>query len=293
MIIQKPSISRKIFVILNYVFLTLSAVICIIPFLHIVAVSFSSKTAVSAGWVTFWPINFQLDTYNFVVKSSAFYTAFGKSIERTILGVIIDMLFTILAAYPLSRRKNQFHARGFYAWFFVVTMLFGGGLIPTYLVVQRTGLIDTIWALIIPGAVPVFNVILLQNFFKELPDEISESAFIDGAGHWTVLTKILVPISKPVMATLILFVAVTHWNSWFDGLIYMNHTDNYPLQSYLQTIIVKVNLEAAQNINDIANISQQNVKSAQIIIAMLPILCVYPFLQKYFTKGIVLGSVKG
>lgn len=293
MLFYKEPVSRRIFVVFNYVFLTISAIVCIFPMLHIVAMSFSSNAAVNSGSVVIWPKGFQLNTYQFVVGEPAFYRAFLVSIERTVLGIIADMLLTILAAYPLSLSKKKFKARQFYVWFFVVTMLFSGGLIPGYLIVKSTGLINTVWALILPGAVPVFNVILLQNFLKELPNEISESAFIDGAGYWTVLIRILIPLSKPVMATLILFVAVGHWNSWFDGMIYMNSPNNYPLQTYLQTIIVQVDLKTMISLSDVANICEKNSKSAQIVVAMLPILVVYPFLQKYFTKGIIMGSVKG
>jgi putative aldouronate transport system permease protein len=289
----RESAGRRAFVVFNYIFLSLSAVICIFPMLHILAVSFSSNAAVNSGSVILWPKGFQLSTYSFVAGNSKFYAAFVISVKRTILGVVVDMLLTVLAAYPLSKTKSKFKAREIYIWVFVLTMLFGGGLIPTYLVVMDTHLLDTIWALIIPAAVPVFNVILLQNFFKELPDEISEAAFIDGAGHWTVLFKIFIPLSKAVMATLILFVAVAHWNAWFDGMIYMNRPINYPLQTYLQTIVVQIDLNTTNDLSDIKNICEENSKSAQIIIAMLPILCFYPFLQKYFTKGIVLGSVKG
>lgn len=293
MVSYKESLSRKIFVAVNYIFLSVIAIVCIFPMLHILAISFSSKIAVDSGSVVIWPVGFQLDTYNFVMSEPRFYTAFGVSVERTILGIVVGMVLTILASYPISLSKQRFKARGFYAWYIIITMLFSGGLIPCYLIVKQTGLMDSIWALILPGAVSAFNVILLQNFFKEIPFEISESAFIDGAGYWTVLLKILVPLSKPVMATLVLFIAVGQWNSWFDGMIYMNSSSHYPLQTYLQTIVVDVNLTTQTSINLVANITQKNSKSAQIIIAMLPILVVYPFLQKYFTKGIILGSVKG
>ena len=175
-------------------------------------------------------------------------------------------------------------------------MLVGGGLIPTYLVISKLKLVDTIWALVLPCAVNVFNIILLQNYFKSLPDVMSESAFVDGAGHFTTLVKIILPLSKPVLATLVLFTTVQHWNAWFDGLIYMNKPINYPLQSYLQTIVTELDMEMMQNmeIEDIMqHVSQTGSKSAQIFLAMLPILCVYTFLQKYFTGGIVMGSVKG
>ncbi|MBO9610860.1 MAG: carbohydrate ABC transporter permease, partial [Paenibacillaceae bacterium] len=183
--------------------------------------------------------------------------------------------------------------RTLYAWFFVITMLFHGGLIPWYVVIRSTGLLDTIWALVLPGAVPVFSVVLLLNFFRQLPREMEESAYVDGAGHWTVLWKIFVPTSLSALATIALFSLVGHWNSWFDGLILMGKPEHYPLQSYLQTVIVASGSSMpTADWASMAEISDRTVKSAQIFIGMLPILLVYPLLQKYFVKGIVLGSVK-
>jgi len=290
----KESIGRRIFIAFNYIFLILAALICIFPIIHILAMSFSSEMPVNAGLVKVWPVGFTLDAYKYALAEPKFYRAFFVSVERTTLGIVINMLLTVLAAYPLSKSKRHFSARSIYIWFFVFTMLFSGGLIPTYLVVKNTGLIDSIWSLILPTAVPVFNIILLQNFFKELPEEISESAYIDGAGDWTVLFKIFIPISKPAIATLVLFVSVMHWNAWFDGMLYMNRPLHYPLQTYLQSIIVQTDIKFVQDISDLTNnVSQSSSRAAQIFIAMLPILLIYPFLQKYFTKGIVLGSVKG
>ena len=208
------------------------------------------------------------------------------------------MIFTILAAYPLSKTKAEFPCRNVASWFFFVPMIFSGGLVPWFLVVNETHLLNTIWALILPGAVPVFNVIILLNFFRQLPKELSESAFIDGAGHWTVLFRIYLPLSVPALATLVLFVAVGHWNSWFDGLILMQDPKNYPLQTYLQSLIVSTNAEALQHatkeqLQMLSRISDRTLKDSQIFIAAVPILAVYPFLQKYFMKGLVLGSVKG
>jgi len=263
------------------------------PMVHILAISLSSESAVRAGMVGIWPVGLTISSYQFVISDAKFYTAFFITVKRCILGVIISMVLTLLAGYPLSKSARVFHARQFYIWYFVITMLFNGGLIPTYLVVNGTGLMDSIWALTLPIAVPVFNVILLQNFFKELPGEISESAFIDGAGHWTVLFKIMTPLSKPVLATLTLFVLVNHWNEWFHGMIYMNRPANYPLQTYLQTIVIDIDMRLVDDISQLENLCEKNSRSAQIFIAMLPIICVYPFLQKYFTKGIVVGSVKG
>ena len=289
----KESLGTRIYVALSYIFVTVFSVLCIYPFLHVLAVSFSSKSAVNAGLVNLIPVDFTLDAYNFVTKGSEFVTAFIVSVKRTILGVVLSMLMIILAGYPLSKTRKQFSCRNFYMWFFVVTMLFGGGLIPTYIVISKLGLIDSIWALVLPGCVPGYYLILFQNYVKSLPDELTEAAYIDGAGERDVLFKIILPLSKPMLATLILFVAVNHWNAWFDGMIYMIRTVNYPLQTYLQTIVVDVNLKTVTSLGDVTNIAAQNSKCAQIILAMLPIIVVYPFLQKYFTKGIVMGSVKG
>ena len=202
------------------------------------------------------------------------------------------MLTTILAGYPLSKPKRIFPKRDIFMWFFVFTMLFSGGMIPGYLVVRGTGLLNTIWALVLPSAVPVYHVILLQNYFKSLPDALYDSARIDGAGEWRILYKIFLPLSKPVLATLVVFCSVNHWNSWFDGILYMNRAEKYPLQSYLQTIVVNIDMSNIEDVSQLANITVKNNKAAQIFIAMLPILVVYPFLQRYFTTGIVMGSVK-
>ncbi len=290
----KESAGRIIFIIFNYVFCVLIALICILPLVHIFAISLSSDVAVNAGLVKLLPVDFTFASYDYILNEPKFFTAMLVSFKRVILGLSISMFVTVLAAYPLSKVKRQFGARQFYVWYFMVAMLINGGLIPNYLVISNLGLMDTIWALVLPSSVNVFNVILLQNYIKSLPEEIMESAFVDGAGHWMTLWKIVLPLCKPVLATLVLFVAVAHWNSWFDGLIYMDHTANYPLQSYLQTIVVEIDMDLIQSVDDtILNITQKSSKSAQIFLAMLPILCVYPFLQKYFTNGIVMGSVKG
>ena len=201
----------------------------------------------------------------------------------------------ILTAYPLSKEKDAFRARGKYAWIFIFTMMFSGGLIPTYMTIRYLGMLDTIWALVLPGAVPIFNVVLMMNFFRTIPHEIEEAAFIDGAGHFTTLLRIYLPLSLPSLATVSLFVIVNHWNSWFDGIIYMNHTYNYPLQSYLRTIIINPDLQSMTSSEQLVmrEISERTFKAAQIFLAAVPILCVYPFLQKYFMTGLTMGSVKG
>lgn len=290
----KASLGRKIFVVFNYFICTMMAIVCILPMIHIFAISLSDNVAVNAGMVKLIPVNFTLASYRYILSEVKFFRAMLVSVGRVGLGIIIGMLMTVLAAYPLSKTKRQFSARQVYVWYFMIAMMISGGLIPNYLLISSLGLVDNILALVLPSAVNVFNIILLQNYIKSLPDEIMESAFVDGAGHFKVLFKIVLPLCKPVLATLVLFIAVAHWNSWFDGLIYMNHVENYPLQSYLQTIVVDIDMDLVQNVDDmLLNVTQKSSKAAQIFLAMLPILSVYPFLQKYFTSGIVMGSVKG
>lgn len=281
--------------LLNLTVLALLALLCLFPILHILALSFSSATAASSGKVAILPVEFTAQSYQFVLENAAFAKSFLISLQRVLVGVPVNMLLTILVAYPLSRSQAEFRARGFFAWFFVITILFSGGLIPWYMVIRQTGLIDKFWALILPGALPVFNVILLANSFRTIPKELEEAAAMDGAGHWTILFRILLPMSLPVLATLTLFVAVSHWNQWFDGLILMNSPDKYPLQSYLQTVVVNPDprMLTERDLGLLKVISNRTTRAAQIFIAMIPILLIYPFLQRYFTTGIKLGSVKG
>ncbi|WP_010502579.1 carbohydrate ABC transporter permease [Paenibacillus elgii] len=291
----KTSLGRKLFIACNYIFLALLSFLCLMPIIHILAISFSSGTAAAAGKVTLWPVEFTTAAYNNVFGKPEYLRAFWVSVQRVVLGTTLSMFLTILTAYPLSKEPRQFRLRTFYAWFFVFTILFSGGLIPTYLTIKSLNLIDSIWALILPTAVPVFNVILLLNFYRNLPKELEESSRIDGAGHFTTLWKIYVPLSLPALATTGLFTMVGHWNSWFDGMLYMNHTENYPLQTFLQTVIIKMDFRfiKAENAELMLKLSDRTSRAAQIFVAAFPILVVYPFLQKLFIKGIVMGSVKG
>ena len=234
----KESTGRRIFIYFNYCFIVLLTIICVIPIINVLAMSLSSSQYVSAGEVNLIPKGFTFAAYKYCIANKEFWRALLISMERVIIGVPVNLIMIVLAAYPLSKPDNVFKSRKIYVWIFMITMLFSGGLIPSFLVVQKTGLMDSIWALILPGAVPVFNVILLLNFFRGLPKEIEESACIDGAGHYRILWKLYIPLSKPALATITLFCIVGHWNSWFDGLIYMNHTSNYPLQSYLQAVVI-------------------------------------------------------
>ncbi|MDF2725126.1 MAG: carbohydrate transporter permease, partial [Paenibacillus sp.] len=202
--VERASFSRRAFHGFNYTFMVVISLICLFPLIHMFAISLSSNSAVSAGSVTLWPVDFTLKSYEYVASKPEFLTSFMVTLKRVVLGVTLNMVLTVLAAYPLSKDSRVFSLRTFFVWFFVITMLFHGGLIPSYLIVKETGLINTIWALVLPSAVPVFNVVLLLNFFRNLPRELEESAFMDGAGHWTTLWKIYVPLSLPAMATITL-----------------------------------------------------------------------------------------
>ncbi len=293
---RKTTVGMRVFTCFNYIFLTAVALTCLLPMVNQLAISFSASPAVSAGSVFLWPVDFTLESYEYMAGKPEFFRSFGVSVQRLLLGVSLSMIVSVLAAYPLSRQVHEFKARKYYIWYFIIPMMFYGGLIPSYMVVRSTGLIDSIFALVIPCAINVFNIILLMNFFRSIPKEIEEAAAIDGAGHMTALFRIILPVSAPVLATVLLFFIINHWNSWFDGLIYMNSPTGYPLQTYLQTQVVSQDIMAAESMRDvrqIANISDRTGKAAQIFLAAVPMLVVYPFIQKYFTAGIVMGSVKG
>jgi putative aldouronate transport system permease protein len=294
---QSMKVGRRFdwFAAVNTTFLILIALLCVLPLIHIIAVSFSSSTAAAAGYVKLWPVDFTLASYEFTGSREGFWRSMLVSLERIAIGTPLNLLLTIIVAYPLSKESKNFRFRLVYAWIFFMTMLFNGGLIPWYITIKELGLLDSIWALVLPSAVPVFSIVLMLNFFREVPKELEESAVIDGASQWTTLWRIYVPISKPAIATLALFSMVEHWNSWFDGLILMGNPVHYPLQSYIQTIVIQQNFSSMsrEDILSMAMISDRTLRASQIFLGSLPIMAAYPFLQKYFVKGIVLGSVKG
>ena len=294
---RKLSTSRKIYLAINAVFIAIMSLLCLLPFVHLIAVSFSSKAAVDAGKVSFWPVNFTVKAYEFVTNGSLFMNALWISIKRVLLGVSINMFLIIITAYPLSRPDEKMYGRKIYSWFFFITTLISGGLIPSFILVTKLHLTNTLWALVLPGALPVGNMILMLNFFRSTPAALEEAALIDGANPWQVIFKIVLPISKPAIATIALFCIVSHWNAWFDGMLYIDSLKKLPLQSYLRTILKDPEQQIIEAGGDVrallSDVSGRNSKAAQLMLGTLPILCVYPFLQKYFTKGLVIGSVKG
>ena len=297
----KTSASRKIFVIFNYTFLAILALICIFPFIHLLALSFSSDEFTSQGLVSVYPMGFTLDAYMILATKPEFFKAFGISVARTILGTSLALLVIILTAYPLSKSNKVLKGRTAIAWIFVFTMFFGGTLASQYVLYRMLGLLDNFLVYILPGACDVWFVLMLMNFFRGIPKEIEEAALIDGCNHFQILFRIFVPISLPVIVTIVLFTAVGHWNSWFDGIFFMNDSNMYPLQSYLYVMLESSDpSKLAQNgtltpdqLEALKNLGNKNLQAAQIFLGMLPITLVYPFLQKFFIKGITIGSVKG
>ncbi len=279
--------------IILLIFILVPTILCLLPLIHVLAISLSGEGPANANAVGLWPIDFNTKAYAEVLRDPKMLNSTWISLKRVALGVTFNMVFTTLLAYPLSHEKEDFPMRNIYMWFVFFTMLFSGGLIPYYILMKQLNLMDTIWALIFPG-VPVFNVIIMMNFFRQLPKEVKEAATIDGASHFTILSGIILPLSLPVAATLVLFCFVGHWNEWFNGILFMNNVTRYPLQSYLQTLVSVMN--EAPNIEEakrMAAISRRSLLFARIFISMVPIMIVFPFLQKYYKSGLVIGSVKG
>lgn len=291
----KESAGRKVFRLVNFIVLIVLTLICLLPFINVIAISFSSSYYVDSNQVALWPKGFTLNAYQYIITRASFWSSFGTSLLRVALGASLNMIMIILTAYPLSKDSSRLHFRGFYTWFFFVTMLINGGMIPNYLLISKLGLRDTIWSLVLPGALPIFNLVLMLNFFRQIPRELEEAALIDGAGHLRTLVQIYLPVSLPSLATIGLFCIVNHWNAWFDGMLYITTPSRIPMQTYLRSILINMNVAdmTADDYELYALLANQTVKCSQIIVATIPILCVYPFLQRYFVTGIVLGSVKG
>jgi putative aldouronate transport system permease protein len=293
--VEEKTWGSRLFDVSNYVLLTLFGLLCLLPLIHVFSVSLSSRAASAGGFVTLYPIGFTLANYTKIFESGVIYRAAVISVQRTVLGTALNLLLTILVAYPLSKTAKAFKGRNFFMWFFVFAMLFSGGLIPWFLVIRNLKMLNTLWALILPGAVPIWNVILTMNFFRDVPAEMEEAALIDGAGQWRILWSIFVPISVPALATMTLFSAVGHWNAWFDGMILMTKDDMYPLQTFLRTVVVSLDLSSVLSLDleSLYQLSDRSARAATIFVSTIPILVVYPFVQRYFIVGIKLGAVKG
>ncbi|WP_108994817.1 carbohydrate ABC transporter permease [Paenibacillus agaridevorans] len=277
---------------LNYIFLALCAYATLFPFINIIATSFSSSRAINAGEVFMWPIEFNLDAYNNLIRDGQLIVAMKNTVIITLVGTALNMLFTIMAAYPLS--KARLKGRNVMLMAILFTMLFSGGLIPNFLLVNTLGLVNSYWALWLPALISAYNMFVMKSFLEGLPEELEESAAIDGASEFTILWRIILPLSKPVIAALTLFYAVGWWNSYMNVLIYIRSTDKLSLMVKLYQMIDLVSTELLRGEGVLqAVITPESIRAAAVVFAIVPILCVYPFLQKHFIKGVLLGSIKG
>ena len=285
---------EKIFGVFNAILMTLLALMCLLPLIHVLAVSLSDSASASANKVKFWPMGLNTAAYDMVFSNAVFLNSFGISVLRTVVGTAINLLMVILAAYPLSKDETELKGRNVIIWFFTIPMLISGGMIPSFLLVKNLGMMDSLWALILPGCVPTFYVIMMMNFIRGISKSISEAAAIDGAGEWMILIRIILPLSMASIATITLFSMVNHWNEWFGGMIYMNSMNKWPLQTLLRQMLKSVDMSmfTSTDLMKIKQLSSRSVQSAQIIFATVPILLVYPFLQRYFITGLTIGAVK-
>lgn len=276
-----------------YVFLIALGIIMLLPLLNVLSKSVSEEWAITSGKVGILPVGFQLDTLKEVISSSMFIRAFCVSIGVTVVGTAISILMTALTAYPLSKRNLP--GISFIMVLFIFTMLFNGGLIPNYLLMRQLHLINNLWVLILPGMISVFNMLVIKSYYESLPEALEESARIDGAKMYTILFRIILPLSMPVIATIALFYAVGFWNDYFGPMIYINDTALKTLQLYLQDVVMDASAANAVNksVDDLMNMSPEGIRAATVVASTVPILFVYPFLQKYFIKGVLIGSVKG
>lgn len=292
--IRERKVGDRAFHLFNSIIMAILVLVTLLPFLHVVAKAFSVDTAIMAGKVLFWPIKPQANALIFVVRSQSFLKSFGNSVFLVVVGTFVSMVFTALTAYPLS--KTRIRGRKGLLLYFVFTMLFSGGLVPGYLLRYELGLINSYWAIILPG-LAIFNMLIFKNFFELVPESLEESAALDGAGNLTILIKIYLPLSLPAVATLSLFYAVGYWNNYFGPMIYLTSSAKFPLQLYLRSVIHMASLsdveKTTMDMDLLMNVATESVVAATVVASTVPILILYPFLQRYFVKGMVIGSVKG
>ena len=275
--------------VILYIVMILFMACIILPFLHVIAVSFSAKGPVIRGEVSIYPIDFTLDTYRQVLSDGKFFRAYGNTVFYTVVGTCLSLITTAMAAYALSRKKIVGHK--LFSIMITITMFFGGGLIPTFLTVSKYGLVDTRWAMIIPGLISTWNLIVMRSFFIAYPQEIIESGMIDGLRDPGVFLRLVLPTSKAALATIGLYYAVAYWNAYMNARIYLRTESLYPVQHLLQQMISQFTAEDTST--DEGELVAATIRYCSIMIVVTPIMCVYPYLQKYFVKGVMVGSIKG
>jgi putative aldouronate transport system permease protein len=290
-LVQDKTLSNRIVDYINYFLLLVFGLAAVLPFVYVIAVSFTDPVEVAKGGIILFPKKFSLAAYEYIFSTNVLLRSLGVSIYITVVGTIINLVFTSLMAYPLA--KTYLRGRQLILMGVLFTMLFSGGLIPTYFVVKAVGLTNTLWSLMIPSAISGFNLIVLKNFFQSIPEGLEDSAKIDGCNDFGVLLRIVIPLSMPAMATFALFYAVGHWNTFFSAIIYINDNKLWPVQVLLREVVIMAQSRIGDTEMDEAMIQPLTIRMAVIVFATLPILLVYPFLQKHFAKGVLLGSVKG
>lgn len=288
---QNQTWGNRLFDIINHSVLFIVAIVCVLPFVYVLAVSFASPAEVAKGGLILWPKEWSLVSYQYIFSSDTLPRSLLVSIYITVVGTLINLAFTSLMAYPLS--KPHLRGRNPILLGVLITMLFSGGMIPTYFVVNGLNLTNTLWSLMIPNAISAFNLIVLKNFFQQIPDGLEDSAKIDGCNDLGVLIRIVLPLSLPAMATFGLFYAVAHWNTFFNAILYINDNEKWPIQVLLREIVILAQSRVGDSSFDEMDVQPLTIRMAVIVFATVPILLVYPFLQKHFAKGVMLGSVKG
>ena len=291
----RTSASDRIFYAINGVLVGLFTLIVLIPLIYVVSASFSSADAVSAGRVRLWPVDFSLEGYQAVFKNKMIGTAYLNTFFYTIAGTIINLIMTMIAAYPLARRNLP--GKPFFMFLFTLTMLFSGGTIPTYIQMINLGLLNTRWAMLLPGAVSVYNMIIARTFIQNIPEELYEAASIDGCNDFVFFRRMVLPLSKTLLSVLTLYYAVSHWNAYFDAFLYLSDRELYPLQVILREILIASKIGAEEVLDDATLTAKQGLadllKYSLIIVSSLPVLVLYPFIKRYFAKGVMLGALKG
>ncbi len=304
--IQERHLGDAIADVMIHIVLAVLAITCLLPFLNLLATSLSSLSAIQAGKVGLWPVGFQLDNYAYSLADPRLLNSLRISIMRVVFGVILTLAVTSITAYPLSHDHIYLPGRDLFKGIMLFFSLFSGGLIPTFMAYKSLGLLDNFAVLVVPVAFSIFSTIILINFFRGLPREMSESALLDGANEFDVLRWIYIPLSKPALATLALFSAVHHWNSWFDGIVYMRLSENWPLQSLIYVRVITRQLQwesasgrgasggsgSAELLRLFEDATPEGLAAAMIAFAAIPIILVYPFVQRYFVTGLTLGSLK-
>lgn len=287
---MRMTTGEKIFQVFLILFFTIMSVAMIYPFLHVLSISLSTAREALRQGLHFYPHEISFFAWKKVFTNHTVWLAFGNTLFRTGFGTVLSLIFMSMAAYPLSRKYLPH--RSVYMSYIIITMFFGGGLIPTYLLIKSLGFVDSRWVLIIPGLISTYSMFILRNFFMGIPAELEDSAKIDGANDIRILFNIVIPLSKPVLATLALWSAVGHWNAWFDALIYLQDPDKIVLQTYLRRLVITSEGDPILPIRT-PDMEPETIKAAVIMFTALPILILYPFLQRYFVKGVMVGSLKG